>query len=822
MEGPRIIPSAIERLVQDFTLAVRVARRKPAFTGVLIGALTLGIGLTTAVFSVFYGVLLRPLPFQDPTRLVLVQERLPKVIPFPINMPAAHAMEFARSEAFADTAIFISGQRNVDGTPPERVTCLRASWRLLPLLGLSPARGRSFSEREDRDGAAVALVSEPFAMTRFSGRDPVGSTLLMDQRPYLVIGVLPETIAFPMHGMQQGDAADVWVPLSLSPDERSARSVDYSYSLLARLGSGVTVSQATQAAMPAVGRILEGLPPSIRSQAELGAAITPIQEELVSDSRRLLFLLLGAVGALLLISCSNVSNLLLSRSVARRREIAVRTALGASSGRIVWQMLHENLLLFIVSGTLGALCAIWSQRAFLSVLPSNLPRPRDLHIDSTVLVFTLTVSVVTGVIFGLAPALGSLQTDMRSALQEGAHGMSAGRLIGTIRKLLVVSQIALTVVLLMSAGLLVKSFFLALDREAQLQTPEVITFGIALPREQYPAPESTIAFYRELSDRLRQVPNVTSIGLGTDIPLEGRGGRLISPDQTAANSQPIVLDYTGVEGAYFQTLAVPLLAGRLFDAHDRQGGELVAIVNEAFGRTFWPGRSAVDHRFKIGPPSSDSPWIRVVGVVGNVSGREAGVIAPHAYVPLDQEPLGGFKYQAAFVLRTSGPALNIANVVRNAVQSLDPALPILRLRTMEQVVSGAVAPRSANARLVALFGIAALVLSALGIYGVVAYSVSERTREIGIRLALGAARSTVWRWAAWEGVRLALIGLALGLPAALAVGSVIRTLLYGVSPQDASTLLIVALAVGLTSLAGTLIPSWRAMRVDPMIAVRND
>ena len=309
---------------------------------------------------------------------------------------------------------------------------------------------------------------------------------------------------------------------------------------------------------------------------------------------------------------------------------------------------------------------------------------------------------------------------------------------------------------------------------------------------------------------------------GTDIPLEGRGGRLISPDQSAATGQPIVLDYTGVEGAYFQSLAVPLLAGRLFDAHDRQGGELVAVVNDAFGRAFWPGRSALDHRFKIGPPSSPSPWIRIVGVVGNVSGREAGVIAPHAYVPLDQEPLGGFKYQAAFVLRTSGPALSVANVVRNAVQSLDPALPVLRLRSMDQVVSGAVASRSANARLVALFGLVALLLSALGIYGVVAYSVSERTREIGIRLALGATRSTVWRWTAWEGVRLALLGLALGLPAALAVGRLIRTLLYGVSPQDTATLILVAAAVGITSVVGTLIPSWRAIRVDPMIAVRND
>lgn len=814
--------SAIERLVQDFAVAIRTTRRKPVFTIVLVGALTLGIGLTTAVFSVFYGVLLRPLPFQDPSRLVLVKESLPKAVPFPINMPPAHAIELSRSGVFTDTAIFISGQRNLEGNPPERVSCLRGSWRLLPLLGLSPATGRSFTEQEDGEGAAVAMVSEAFARRRFSGRDPLGSTVIMDKRPYQVIGVLPDAVAFPMHGMQQGEAADVWVPLSLTPDERSPRSVDYSYSLLARLGPGVSVAQATQAALPAVRRIVEALPPAIRSRAELGAAILPVQDELVGDSRRLLFLLLAAVGALLLITCSNVSNMLLSRSVTRRREIAVRAALGASSGRIVWQLLHENLLLFLVGGTLGALCAIWSQQAFIRVLPSNLPRPRDIHIDTAVLVFTVAVSVITGMIFGLAPALGSLQTDLRTSLQDGSRGMSGGRLIGTTRKMLVIAQIALTVVLLTSAGLLVKSFFRLLDKEAELQTAQVITFGIALPREQYPSPESTVTFYRELSERLRQVPSVKSIGLGTDIPLEGRGGRLISPDQAAGGSQSIVLDYTATEGAYFQSLGVPLIAGRLFDAHDRQGGELVAVVNDAFGRAFWPAQSALDRRFKIGPPSSDAPWIRIVGVVGNVSGREAGVAGPHVYVPFDQEPLGSFKYQASFVLRTSGQGLNVATVVRDTVQSLDPTLPVLRLRSMEQVVSEAVAPRSANAQLVALFGLAALLLSALGVYGVVSYSVSERTREIGIRLALGAARAQVWTSVAWEGTRLAIFGIAFGLPAALAVGSLIRTLLFGVSPQDSVTLTVVAASVGLTSIAGTLIPSWRAMRVDPLIAVRNE
>lgn len=808
--------------VQDLTLAIRSARRRPAFTAVLVAALMLGIGLTTSIFSVFYGVLLRPLAFQDPSRLVLVKVSLPEVVPFPINMPPAHALEFARSEAFKDGAIFVSRARNVEGDPPERVNTLRASWRLLPLLGVTPAEGRNFIEEEDRAGVPVALVSETLAMRRFGARQALGRTILLDKRPYQIIGVLPGSLAFPMHGMQQGDSADVWVPLSLTPDERAAGNVDYSYSLLARLADGVTATQARDAAKPSVDRIMSALPAHLRSQAQVRVSITPLQDELVGESRRLLFMLLGAVGALLLITCLNVSNMLLSRSVARRREMAVRAALGAGSRRLIWQMVQENLFLFVVGGALGALFAVGSQRAFLRLLPSDLPRTQDIGIDVTVLMFTLAVSVITGLIFGLAPALGSLQTDLRTPLQEASRGTSGGRLIGTMRRFLVIAQIALTVILLASAGLLVKSFFLVLDEEAALRTEQVLTFGIALSDEQYPKPESTEAFYRELRQRLQQMPGVRSVGLGTDIPLEGRARRLMSPDQPVSGTQSVVLDYTAIEADYFQSLNVRLIAGRLFDEHDRAGSDVVAIVNETFAKTFWPGRSALGHRFKIGPPSSASPWLRIVGVVENVSAREAGAVAPHAYVPLPQEPMSSFRQQASFVVRTAGPGMSFDNLVRQTVRSLDPSLPVLSLRSMDDVVSDAVAPRSSNARLVALFGLAALLLSALGVYGVVAYSVSERTRDIGIRLALGAARSVVWTSVVWEGARLTLVGLALGLPGAFAAGHLIRTLLYGVSLQDVSTFGLVLAAVAITSVAATLIPSWRAIHVDPVVALRHD
>ena len=808
--------------VQDLMLAIRSARRRPAFTAVLLAALILGIGLTTSIFSVFYGVLLRPLLFRDPSRLVLVKQSLPEVVPFPINMPPAHALELARSRAFQDSAIFVSRARNVEGDPPERVNTLRASWRLLPLLGLTPTEGRNFTEREDRSSVPVALVSETLATRRFGARQALGRTILLDKRPYQIIGVLPALFAFPTHGMQQGGSADVWVPLSLTADERAAGNVDYSYSLLARLTDRVTTTQAREAARPSVDRIIAALPAHLRPHAQVGVSITPLQDELVGGSRRLLFMLLGAVGALLLITCLNVSNMLLSRSIARRREIAVRAALGASSRRLFWQMVQENVFLFLVGGTVGAVLAIWSQQAFLRLLPPDLPRTQDIGIDVTVLMFTLAVSVTTGLIFGLAPALGSLQIDLRTSLQEASRGTSGGRLTGTMRRSLVIAQIAFTAILLAGAGLLVKSFFLVLDEEAALRTEQVVTFGIALSDEQYPEPESTETFYRELRQRLQQMPGVRSVGLGTDIPLEGRAGRLISPEQPVSGTQSVVLDYTAIEGNYFQSLNVRLFAGRLFSEHDRAGGEMVAIVNEAFARTFWPGRSALNHRFKIGPPSYAAAWLRIVGVVENMSAREAGAVAPHAYVPLAQEPIPSFRQQASFVIRTASPGMSLDNAVRQTVRSLDPSLPVLSLRSMDDVVSGAVAPRSGNAQLVALFGVAALVLSALGVYGVVAYSVSERTRDIGIRLALGASRSTVWTSVVWEGARLALVGLALGLPGAFAAGHLMRTLLYGVSPQDVSTFSLVLAAVSSTTVAATLIPGWRAIHVDPIVALRID
>ena len=812
------------RLLQDFSYALRSARLRPMFTVVLIAALALGIGLTTAIFSVFYGVLLKPLGFREPSRLVLVRERLPQLSPVPVSLPPPEAIELARTPAFADAAIFISAQRNTGGEDrPERVDCLRASSRLLPTLGLTPMEGRNFTSREDETGVRVALISRAFELRRFGSRQAVGETILLDSEPYRIVGVLPAGLVFPTHGMQQtGGSAEVWVPLSLTPEERAPFNSNYRFALVGRIRDGATLDQARGSAAAVMNRIVSRFPPALRTLADVHVALLPLREEIVGDSRRLLFLLLGTVGALLLITCMNVSNMLLSRALARRREMAVRAALGASARRIVWQMLDENLLLFTTGGLLGALCAAWFQSVLLGLLPPDLPRTQDVHIDAVVLAFTVAVSLLTGLVFGLAPALGALRVDLTAALQDGSRGQSGGLVIGRTRRFLVAAQIALAFILLTSAGLLIRSFLGVLNRQAELRTEHVLTFGLDLPDKQYPTLESAHAFFHELSDRLERNASVTALGFGTDLPLENADGRFITPERATAQGQPLP-NNTDIDGAYFQSLGQPLLAGRYLNAGDRKTSERVAIVNQAFGRAYWAGGNALDHRFKIGPPMSAFPWIRIVGVVADSSAREPDQpVPPHMYTPWDQELYPVRLKNVWFVVRTRGDGLRLGGEVRDAVRSLNPALPIVKLRSMEQVVSGAVAPRSANTWLVTVFAMAALLLTALGVYGVIAHSVSERTREIGIRMALGAAPGRVARSVFQEGLRLMAAGLVAGIAGSFAVARLIAALLYGVSGDDALTMAAAAAVLALTALGAMMLPSWRAMRVDPWAALREE
>jgi putative ABC transport system permease protein len=811
------------RLTQDLSFALRTARHKPGFTVVLLATLTLGIGLTTAIFSVFYSVLLKPLPFHDPERLALVMEKLPQ-ISMPVNVPPAEALELSDNPAFSGTAIFLSSSRNLQGGDhPERIEALRASAGLLPLLGVSPRRGRGFTQQEDDRGVRVAMISDSLERQRFGKERALGRALLLDGISYEIVGILPPGFVFPTAGMSQtAGNADVWIPISLTPAERSLQNPDYSYSLIARLRPGFTTHQAQAAARGAVERILSKLPPDLHGKIQIQALVLPLKEQVVAGSRRLLFLLLGAVATLLLISCMNVSNMLLNRALARRRELALRVSLGADARTIVLQLLNETLLLFFCGGVLGIICASWSGRALVQLLPPDLPRLQDIHMNGPVLAFAFAVSMATGLLFGLMPALSAFRTDLAQSLNDGSRSQSSGPATGRTRRILVVAQVALAFVLLTTAGLLLRSFSAVLDEQAVLRTDKVLSFGIALPEEQYPSASDGQALYRELSRRLRPIPGVLSVGFGTDIPFENKSGRLISPEHSTVNGNPVVYN-TDLEGAYLQTLALPIRKGRLFTTHDSKDSEPVAIVNQSFGKAFWPSEEPLGHRFKFGPPGAAGPWVRIVGVIADSAARTPDEPSePRIYTPLDQDP---YKARAMretwFVLRTHGDALALTHAIQNLVHSLDPSMPVIRPRTMEQVVSGAVAPRSANTWLITVFSLAALVLSSLGIYGVIAQSVSQRTREIGTRMALGAKRSDILRLVLWEGGRLVLAGLVIGVPASFAASQLVRTLLYGVLPEDSAIRVMVVAAMSVAVLVALIAPLWRATHVDPQVALRE-
>ena len=844
------------RFARNFSFALRAALQNPVSTAIILATLMLGIGLTTGIFSVFYSVLLEPLPYRHPGQLVLVMEKLPQ-IPVPINVPPVQALDLSANPAFSGSAIFISSARNLQGGDrPERVDVLRASAELLPLLGLNPSQGRSFTKSEDLNGVRVALISARFERRRFPHGQALGKTLLLDGIGYEIVGVLPERFAFPAAGMSQaGDSANIWVPLSLTSSERSPQNSDYSYSLIARLRAGFTADQAQAATHSAIEQILRQFPPEAR-KISLQAKVLPLKQQVVAGSHRLLTLLLCAASALLLISCLNVSSILLNRASARRRELALRTALGADAKAIFSQLVTEAAVIFVFGGALGILCAIWSQQALVHLLPSDIPRLTEIHISEPVLAVSLAVSLGMGLLCGLFPAVTTLRTDMAPHLNDSSRSQTTGRGVGRTRQLLVITQLVLVFVLLTAAGLLLRSLSSVLEQQATFRTEKIVSFGLALPESQYSTVSEGHTFYTELSRRLSALPGVISVGFGTDIPFENKSGRLISPEHATVHGNPVVYN-TDVAGAYFQSLGLRLLAGRFLTDHDTGDSEPVAIVNQAFAKAFWSTRAqrvpmrvanqernslalpaahptpcpscassgdALDHRFKFGPPSAPSPSVRIVGVAADSGARTPDKPSePRVYIPLDQDPYKAQAFRETwFVLRTHGDALALGPSLQAAVHSLDPSMPVVKLRSMDQVVSNALAPRSANTWLITVFSTAALLLSLLGIYGVVAQSVSQRRREMGIRMALGARSADISSIVLWEGGRLVAVALAIGIPASFAASDILRTLLFGVPPDDSITRIwVIAVIMASVSLS-LLVPLWRAIHVDPQIALREN
>jgi len=816
----------MEALLQNVRYTIRMLRKSPGFTAAALLTLALAIGANTAIFSVVDAVVLRPLPYSDPDRLILVKEWIPQATPDPIPVSAPDVIQFQRQNSVLEGVAAYSGvQFDLSGeNQPQRVTAERVNFNLFSLLGVQPMMGRSFTETEDQPGHEVAILSYGLWQNRFAG-DPnvIGSTLKLDRKGYTVIGVMAHDLMFPLPGMEQGAAADLFVPMAFTPDDLSKIGDNFNYSVIARLKSGVSLANANSDLEVVAHRIQEAYPAQFRSSISLGAVALPLNSRVAGNSRRPLLLLLGAVGFVLLIACANVANLLLSRAAGRQREIAVRLAVGAGKAQLFWQFLTESLLLSLSGAALGLMVASWSTRVLVKVMPADIPRAHAIGLNLPVLGFALMLSVFTGLIFGLAPALWAGRTDLNSTLREGGRNAAFGPQHHRLRSALVVGQIALSLVLLVGAGLLVRSFARVLETNPGFQSEHLLTASLSLPSSQYQKPEQIRAFYQELMMRLEAMPGAKLAGGSSDLPLNGSWIHLFTPEgyRPPPGAGFNKCNHSVILGNYLQTLGVPLLRGRTFTEQDKAGSTHVVLVSESLARRYWPNQDPIGKRLKWGPPPSEDPWLTVVGVVGDVKqGPLDADTTYHTYEPfLQQKSLFN---SLNVTVRAVGEPANLASSLRAAIWGLDDQLAVAQVRTMDEIVGESTAPRRFNLYLLGGFAVMALVLAAIGIYGVMAYSVGLRTQEIGLRIALGAGRFDVLLLILRPGFALTFAGTGLGIAGALALRRLMSAMLFGMRPADPLTFAAVSVVLVLASLLASYVPARRATRVDPMVALRYE
>src|SRR5215475_5111245 len=794
---------------QDLRFGFRQLLAKPGFTAIATLSLALGIGANTAIFSLVDAVLLRPLPFQDPDRLVMVWEDAAK-IGFPRNTPAPanYADWKAQNQVFDDMAAINWRTYNLtDEGEPEKVEAQAVTANFFPLLGVKPELGRVFTPEEDKpDGIKVALISHGLWQRRFGG-DPalVGKEILLDGQKHTVIGVTPPGFQF------LGNDTSLWVPVAFSQQELANRGSHY-LTVVARMKPGVALRQA-RADIAAITRRIDHDHPT--PGFELGSVVISLREQLAGDVRPALIVLLMA--------CANIANLLLSRGAARYREIAVRSALGAGRARIVRQLLTESVLLAVAGGVSGLLFA-WLSFSFLKqIVPNGMELNAGVRIDARVFGFTLLLSLLTGIVFGLAPALQAAKVDLNEALKQGGGRAGTGGGHRRLRSALVVIEIALALVLLVGAGLLIQAFLRLRALDVGVNPENTLTLRTALPRNKYGELPKRDAFYRQTLERVRALPGVVSAGYTTAVPLTWKGGtngftvegREERPGQDAQSRQ--------ISAGYMETMGVKLRQGRFFDGHDGAQAQPVSIINETMERQFWRGETALGKRFKLGSVDFRNRWVTVVGIVGDV--KEMGLEAPakaEMFFPYQQLPHMLWNMPRDLVVRASGDPMSVAAAARQAVWSVDPAQPVSNVRTMDEILAEEVTQRRIGMTLLAAFAALALALASLGIYGVLSYSVAQRTQEIGIRMALGAGRNDVLRVVLADGMRLAAAGAAIGLGMSFALTRLMAGLLFGVSASDTLTLAGVTLLLITVALVACFIPARRATKVDPMIALRCD
>ena len=814
-------------LAHDLRLAFRALRRTPGFAIAAVGALALGIGATSTIFTVVNGVLLRPLQYEAPDRLANIWNDLGEGAQ---SLPAVSPLDFRdyqrRSRAFEDFAAAAEGnvanlRGNLTGDgEPERADIVTVTANFFPLLGVRPMLGRQFlPEEEALNGPHVVMLSHRLWQRRFAG-DPslVGRTVQIDGVAHEVVGILPRsfTLQLPTEAFQVSDG-DLWVPIQFDYGQPLPRNLTF-FTVFGRLAPGVTFEQA-QAEMDLIAR-------QFRSEFKEHAAsklrirAVPLHYDVVKHARPALLVLLGAVGMVLLIACANVANLLLVRGTTRRAEFALRTALGASRGAMVRQVLTESLLLAVAGGVLGLGITLLALAVLRRLHPANLPRLADVQLDTTVLLFTAAICAVTSVLFGLVPALRAAGTDPQEHLKSGGRGGSAGDRRGA-RSLLIMAEVALSVVLLVGAGLLIRSF-VALQRvDPGYDAGDVLTFELSMPFGQYQGGAARRAFFRELTGRLEALPGVTSVGMVSQLPLTGSGP--LSPfaydEETARNFESVTADGRNISPEYFEAMDAKLIAGRTFSYQDSAGTPPVIIIDETLAQLAWPGENAVGKQLQLAPTGEENAFAEVVGVVEHMRQHDLTRDVLHQiYYPVGQ----GTPTTMTFVVETALDPVSLVPTVRRTVESMDPDLPVSRLTPMTTYLSEGRAQARFSLVLMSVLGAVALLLTAVGVFGVISYSVSQRTREFGIRLALGEDPRQTKLSVVRGGMRLVLLSIGIGLAGSLVVTRLIAGLLYEVRPADPITFGGIGLLLALVALLACYLPARRATRVDPALTLRSE
>ncbi|HJT79745.1 MAG TPA: ABC transporter permease [Chthoniobacterales bacterium] len=819
-------------MLQELRLAFRLLAKSPAFVLIAVATLALAIGANTAVFSLVNALLIRPLPYADPQRLVLIWEEFTAqgLERIPVSPP--EFLDYQKqTKSYRHLAAFTYRDLNLTGGDvPERIQGASVSAAVWPLLGVKPIRGRVFDQTEEGEGRNnVIVISERLWQRRFNSDSTlVGKTVSLNGSGHTVVGIMPKTFEFPLplfnvQGGQFAERVDIWVPVGFTENEMKSRG-SRDYGIIGRLAPGVTAQQAQAELKQLIPRWKEQYPDNYGKDENFGAQVYPLQEQVVGKMRPALWILFGAVSLVLLIACANLTTMLLARASSREREMAIRIALGAGPMRLIRQLLLESIVLSIIGGVAGIVLAIWGLDILRAVTARTVPRIAEVNLDLTVLGWTFLVAVGTGVVFGFFPALASSNPQLTEALKEGGRGSTEGARRNTLRNGLVIGEIAIALALLVGASLLVRSFIQIQNVDPGFNPRQVLAMELSLPVLKYPRGKPVVDFFAEVQRRVAVLPGVRTAAITSILPLSGTN----SDSSFAIEGQTESAVMSGVfpdeeqrqvSPEYFKALEIPLLKGRYFTEGDGFDAPRVMIVNQALAKKYWPNGDAVGKRVTFDDPRKTPKWTTIVGIVGDVRHRGMDEPArPEFYQPHAQVP-----YRSMILtVRSSQDPKSLVSMIRRELTALDPDLPIAHVRTLEQVVSDSIAPRRLSVLLLGAFAAIALILAAIGMYGVMSYLVAQRTHEIGVRMALGAQRSDVLKLILSRGARLVLAGTGIGLLFAFLSTRALGSLLYGVGTFDALTFGAVTVVLAAIALLASYIPALRATQSDPMIALSHN